>query len=267
MAPKSCVSLVTAHAHARACNRNIHPRAQTRVRSLALAALDSLDTPTTPRSASESHRNIPFRRLSAAPASKQHKKLSISTIAKASSAKKAAPKGKAASGASKPKEQEVPPAVRALLEANPFASVILVEAEAVGDAPLLIITPDFCPKGCGWSALDDGDVELPVAEQAVAKHVASGCKLVAAKDFKGLVAPEEKKAAKGAKGKAAAAAHVHDETCGHAAPAKAVKAVKAVKKNVAKRSSGVKKASGGKAPKAKAAKVAKKVPAKKAARK
>ena len=90
------------------------------------------------------------------------KKLPTSVIAKASKAKSASTKSASGKGKSDP----VPAAVIALLESNPFSSVIMVESEGK-EGPLMLLVPDFCPKACGWSALDDGDVDLEVAEAAI----------------------------------------------------------------------------------------------------
>ena len=163
-------------------------------------------------------------------------KLSAAAIKSASEAKSSAKKGKG---------EEVPPVIVSLLEEHPFSSVILVEAEGSDDKPLLIITPDFCTKGCGWSALDDGDVNLPLAEAAVKAHVASGCKKVAPKDFKDLE-KDAKKAEKSASKVAAAPAK--------AAAAPKVKAAKAPKATKAAKAPKAKKAAKKAAPKAKAAK-------------
>ncbi len=164
------------------------------------------------------------------------------------------------------KGAEVPPVVEALLEEHPFSSVILIEADKVGEKPLLIITPDFCTKGCGWSALDDGDVDLPNAEAAVEAHIASGCKKVASKDFKGLAA--EAKAAEAAAPKAPKAKAATKEA---AAPKAAKKAAKAPKAKAPKAKAPKAKAPKAKAPKAKAPKAkapkAKAATAKKVAKK
>ncbi len=123
-------------------------------------------------------------------AGKAGKKLPMSVIAKSAKSSKG---GKA---------DPVPAAVIALLESNPFSSVIMVESEGK-EGPLMLLVPDFCPKACSWSALDDGDVDLEVAEAAIKKHVDSGCKLVAKKDFAGLKP----------------APHVNTAECGHGAGA------------------------------------------------
>lgn len=143
------------------------------------------------------------------------KKLPTSVIAKASKAKSA----KSAKSA-----DPVPAAVIALLESNPFSSVIMVESEGK-EGPLMLLVPDFCPKACGWSALDDGDVNVDVAEAAVAAHEKSKCKLVKPADFKGLKA--DSKAVKSAK--AAIDAHVHSEDCAHGVAPADVAAPKAKK--------------------------------------
>ena len=99
-------------------------------------------------------------------------------------------------------------------------------------------TQDFCEKNCGWSALDDGDVEIHDAEGALDRHMKSLCKLVKPADFADI-----KSAKPSGAGKAAAAAKGTKKTAIKSAkatkaakPAAAAKkvAVKSAKKTVKK---------------------------------